>query len=121
MALDRPERRNAFDNAGNAMRWMLTGEEFDAAEALRIGLVQEVVPAGQQLARAVAVAEQIAQYAAPLGVRTTLRSARSVWEHGQDEAAHRLVPDVVELLRTEDAAEGVRSFVERRDATFSGR
>src|SRR5580704_1951967 len=40
---------------GNAMRWLLTGDEFDAGEAHRIGLVQEVVEAGHQLERAVAL------------------------------------------------------------------
>jgi enoyl-CoA hydratase/carnithine racemase len=39
---------------GNAMRYLLTGDEFDAHEALRLGLVQEVIPVGQQLERAVA-------------------------------------------------------------------
>jgi len=42
--------------SGDAVRWfLLTAEEFGATEALRIGLVQEVVPAGQQLDRAVAI------------------------------------------------------------------
>ena len=60
----------------NAMRWLLTGDEFDAAEALRIGLVQEVVEPGEQLARAVAIAETIAAQA-PLGVYATLASSRA--------------------------------------------
>src|SRR5262249_20052163 len=42
---------------GNAMRYLLTGDEFGAEEALRIGLVQEVVPVGQQLTRAIALGE----------------------------------------------------------------
>src|SRR6202011_3363484 len=42
---------------GNAMRWLLTGDEFDAAEAHRIGLVQEVTEPGKELERAVALAE----------------------------------------------------------------
>jgi enoyl-CoA hydratase/carnithine racemase len=58
------------------MRWLLTGDEFDAAEALRIGLVQEVVEPGTQIDRAAELATRIAGEAAPLGVRTTLLSAR---------------------------------------------
>lgn len=105
---------------GNAMRWMLTGEEFGADEALRIGLVQEVVEPGAQLDRALRIADRIADQA-PLGVRTLLGSARPTWEHGQEAAAERLVPDLLELFSSEDAAEGVRSFVERRRAAFVGR
>src|SRR3954471_6705047 len=61
---------------GNAMRWILTGDEFDAAEALRVGLVQEVAADGAAaLERARAIARTIAEEAAPLGVRTTLASA----------------------------------------------
>jgi len=45
---------------GNAMRFLLTAEESGAAETLRIGLVQEVVPAGQRLDRAVAIACPVA-------------------------------------------------------------
>jgi len=61
---------------GNAMRWLLTGDEFDAGEAHRIGLVQEVVdePA-DALSRAVDIARRIAENSAPLGVKATLGSA----------------------------------------------
>src|ERR1700744_184670 len=60
---------------GNAMRWLLTGETYDAAEAHRIGLVQEGVEPGRQVERAVEIAETIATKAAPLGVKATLASA----------------------------------------------
>ena len=60
---------------GNAMRFLLTAEEFGAAEALRIGLGQEVVPAGAHVQRAADLAHLIAQQA-PLGVQATLASAR---------------------------------------------
>ena len=106
---------------GNAMRWLLTGDEFDAAEALRIGLVQEVVEPGRQLERAMELAERIATQAAPLAVRATLVSARRAVTDGPQAAADRLVPGVAELFGSEDAAEGVRSFVERRPARFTGR
>ena len=47
---------------GDAMRWMLTGDLFDAAEALRIGLVQEVVPHGEQYERALSIARTRRRY-----------------------------------------------------------
>jgi enoyl-CoA hydratase len=105
---------------GNAMRFLLTGEEFGAAEALRIGLVQEVVPAGEQLDRAIAIARLIAAQA-PLGVQGTLANARVAMRAQAERAAaghlRGLLPGIV---GSEDAAEGVRSFLERRDARFRG-
>jgi len=105
---------------GDAMRWLLTGDIFDAAEAHRIGLVQEVVPAGEQKAKAIAIAETIASRA-PLGVRATLASARTTAHDGPDAAAAALLDQARALMGSEDAAEGLRSFVERRDAKFNGR
>ena len=105
---------------GNAMRWLLTGDEFDAAEALRIGLVQEVVEHGRQLDKAIEIAETIARQA-PLGVRATIESARKSQREGFDAAARDLMPQVLRLFNTEDAREGVQSFVERRDGNFTGR
>jgi enoyl-CoA hydratase len=103
---------------GNAMRWLLTGDEFDAAEAHRIGLVQEVTEPGKQLERAIAIAETIAAQA-PLGVRATIASARKTLN--ETEAARALLPELVRLMQSEDAREGLMSFVERRTAKFTGR
>jgi enoyl-CoA hydratase/carnithine racemase len=106
---------------GNAMRWLLTGDEFDAAEAHRIGLVQEVTDdAATAVARAREIAHTIADRAAPLGVKATLASAQLAREHGEQVAIDRLRPDVTALFGTADAAEGVQSFVERRQARFQG-
>ena len=106
---------------GNAMRWLLTGDEFDAAEALRIGLVQEVAAdaaEAQTIARA--IAHTIADRAAPLGVRAVLASAHTARMEGDGAAIDRLRPEMTRLFGTTDAAEGVQSFVERREARFSG-
>ncbi|PXX61624.1 enoyl-CoA hydratase/carnithine racemase [Nocardia tenerifensis] len=107
---------------GNAMRWVLTGAEFDAVEAHRIGLVQQVTPdAATALAAARALATEIAEYSAPLGVRTILASAHRARDEGNAAAAERLVGDVTTLFGTADGAEGIQSFVERRKAKFTGR
>jgi enoyl-CoA hydratase/carnithine racemase len=60
----------------NAMRYLLTGDSFDAATALRLGIVNEVVPVGTQKDRAIEIAEKIAAQA-PLAVQATLASARA--------------------------------------------
>jgi enoyl-CoA hydratase/carnithine racemase len=105
---------------GNAMRWLLTGDTFDAVEAHRIGLVQEVVRTGDDRSRALAIAQTIAKQA-PLGVRATLESARRADAEGEAAAAAALLDQARALMGTDDAAEGVRSFVERREGKFTGR
>lgn len=104
----------------NAHRYLLTGDCWYAPEALRLGLVQEVVPAGEQLAKAREIAARIAA-AAPLGVKNALRSARKAWNEGEAAAAADLFPNLLPVMQSEDAAEGIRSFLERRDAVFVGR
>ncbi len=103
---------------GNAMRWLLTGDEFGADEALRIGLVQEVVEPGKQLDRAVELATIVAAQA-PLGVSATIVNARQ--SLAEEAAARALLPAILRLMASDDAREGLMSFVERRAAKFTGR
>lgn len=105
---------------GNAMRFLLTGEEFGADEALRIGLVQEVVEPGQHVERARALAQLISRQA-PLGVQGTLANARVFEAGGAAAATEHLKGLLGRVMASEDAAEGMMSFVERREAVFKGK
>jgi enoyl-CoA hydratase len=105
---------------GNAMRWMLTADRFDADEALRIGLVQQVVPDGTELSAATAIAERIAAQA-PLAVQAVLRSARAARRAAEAPVLVGLQPALASLAASADAAEGVRAFQERRDPVWTGR
>lgn len=105
---------------GNAMRYMLTGEEFSADTALRLGLVQEVVEPGRQLDRAIELAEIIAAQA-PLAVRETIRSARTGLFHGWGAAVAEFGPAQSRLMTTDDAREGLASIKEKRGSRFTGR
>lgn len=105
---------------GNAMKLLLTGDEFDAAEAYRLNFVQEVVPVGQELTRALELAERIGE-AAPLAVQATMDNARTAGTYGWQAAYARIGNTQRRLFNTEDAKEGVQSFVEKRSARFVGR
>jgi enoyl-CoA hydratase/carnithine racemase len=105
---------------GNAMRYLLTAAEFDAAEALRIGLVQEVVEPGRQLQRATELAHEVARQA-PLGVQGTLRNARVAWRDGEAAAVKAMLPELQAMMASDDAREGLQAFIERRDGVFAGR
>ncbi len=103
---------------GDAMRWLLTGDSFDAAEALRIGLVQQVVPDGDQLDAAVALAERIAAQA-PLAVQATLANARLALTDPR-AAVGRLHPVVAMLARTSDAQRAIAGYLGGQRVDFTG-
>jgi enoyl-CoA hydratase/carnithine racemase len=105
---------------GNAMRWILTGDSFDAAEAHRMGLVQEVVPDGTQYDRGLELAQRIAAQA-PLAVQAALANARIAVRDGDAAAEAQLQPQLVKLARSEDARIGMEAFLTRQPATFVGR
>lgn len=104
---------------GNALLHLLTGDEFGSAEALRLNFVQRVVPAGQELEEALRIARRIAEQA-PLAVVATRLNALKAVEQGPLAAMAEFIDVQRRLASTGDAAEGVRSFVEKRPARFTG-
>ena len=106
--------------SGNALLHLLTGDEFGSAEALRLNFVQRVVPAGEQLAEALRIAQAIAAQA-PLAVEATRLNVLKAVEYGPVVAMNEFMSVQKGLANSQDAAEGVLSFVEKRAARFTGR
>jgi len=105
---------------GNAMRWILTGDMFDATEAHRIGLVQEVVADGEQYNRGLEIARRVAAQA-PLAVQAALANARLAVRENDEAAEQALQPSLVRLAGSEDARIGMEAFVSRKPAEFIGK
>ena len=106
--------------AGRAKEILFSAEPIDAAEALRIGLVNRVVPAGHEVEAALEMARLWARRA-PLGLWFA-KSAVNVGLTMPLEAALAFeIGLTTQLFTTEDRAEGLRAFQEKRDAEFRGR
>ena len=105
---------------GDAMYHLFLCDEFSAERAQAIGLVQEVVPPGEQIERAMALAAIIARNA-PLGIQVT-KEAAAKYVEGGEAAAIAYIPNIRgRVLGSADAKEGIQSFIERRAAVFQGR
>ena len=105
---------------GNAMYHLLRADEFGAAEAYRIGLVQEVVEPGEQAERAIALARELLQCSPPALVHT-IANARLALDDDEPAAIAAIPAMAAAVQATEDFREGIASFIERRPARFTGR
>jgi enoyl-CoA hydratase len=103
----------------NAMRYMLTGDEWGVAEAYRLGLVQEVTTPGKELDRAFDIANKIAA-AAPLGVRATLASSRQALAADEATTLAALAAEFGRLVQSQDAKEFQRALQEGRAPRYRG-
>jgi enoyl-CoA hydratase/carnithine racemase len=103
-----------------AAELIFTGRTLSAADSLALGLASEVVPADQLMARARAVAAEIAANA-PLAVQSAKRLMRMGMEETFNDHVHHVYLQFLQLVRTQDFREGMTSFLEKRPADFKGR
>lgn len=105
---------------GEALRMILLGEPIDATEAFRIGLASAVHPPEKLAAEADALALRMASRG-PIALRYAKEAVRRGLDQPLDQAL-RLETDLTVILQTtEDRAEGVHAFLEKRDPEFKGR
>ncbi len=99
---------------------LLTGRLFDAAEAHRFGLVNEVVPPDELLPRAHALARQLLENS-PTSVRATKRLINGFISNTLDRQIAAAVDDNAKIRTTADFREGISSFLEKRKPVWSGK
>ena len=113
------QRTTRLVGKGMAMYLCLTGEMIDAQEALRIGLVQKVVPQAELLNEAKRIASTIASKA-PLAITACKRAINNGAHLSIDDALELEALEFGALVDTEDIKEGTGAFLEKRKPTWQG-
>ncbi|WP_406427192.1 crotonase/enoyl-CoA hydratase family protein [Streptomyces sp. NBC_00147] len=101
----------------HALEMLLTGRHYSAAEALSIGLIGSVVPAGTALDKALEIAEQV-NACGPLAVEAVKASAYETAEMTETDGLKSELERGWPIFATEDAKEGPRAFAEKRPAVY---
>ncbi len=105
-----------------ALEWTYSGRVFEASEALNGGLVNEIVPAEDLMARANEIATDIAENTSPISVALTRQMMWKMMTADHPMEAHKVDSRAVYAMgRSPDAAEGVSSFLEKRAPEFASR
>ena len=104
---------------GKTMQMVMTGDMIGADEALRIGLVNEVVEPDELENRVMKMAENIARKS-PYTIKVAKRAVRAALDLGMSEGILAERSEFVALFDTEDKEIGVQAFLERKDAEWKG-
>ncbi len=104
---------------GKALELLMTGDMIGAEEANRLGLVNYVVPQGEEVAKAVEIIEKIASKA-PLAIAKIIECVNTYYDKDNDGFEFE-VTEFSKLVDTEDFREGAAAFVERRSPKFIGK
>ncbi len=114
------QRLTRLVGEGKAMEMILTGEIIDAKTAFSIGLVNHVVPADQLQAKTLEIANRIADKS-PIALQLAKEAVKLASKSNLDEGLRREVDLFALCFSTEDKAEGVSAFLEKRKAAFKGK
>ena len=106
--------------ANVARELVLTGQPLDAMRAHQLGLVNAVVPAGEALARALAMAHDIVANS-PTAVQACLAAMNGLLARGEADGWAATGQALAAIRGSEDAQEGIRAFFERRAPVWRGR
>lgn len=103
-----------------AMEWLLTGDAFDAATALRTGLINRVLPAADLMPAALAMADRIAANG-PLAITEIKKAVAFASGRPLEDGFAQEARSMATVMASDDAREGPKAFMERRDPVYRGR
>lgn len=113
------QRLIQYIGKGKAIELMMTGDMIKADEAHRLGLVNHVVPDGEEVDKAMEIIEKIAKKG-PVAIAKVIKAVNAYFKHDEDGFATE-VKSFGKTTATEDFKEGAAAFIEKRVANFKGK